>query len=96
MKKFIENYFVVIVFVIMILSFFRSCGDGRELTAIKREIQDIKENTYTKEQLDIRLRIEGLKSETRMIQATDRKMFDLNRQTEIEKELEELKKKLND
>ena len=79
----------------MILSFFRSCGDGRELTAIKREIQDIKENTYTKEQLDIRLRIEGLKSETRMIQATDRKMFDLNRQTEIEKELEELKKKLN-
>jgi hypothetical protein len=30
-----------------------------------------------------------------MIQATDRKMFDLNRQSEIEKELEVLQKELN-
>lgn len=95
MKKFIENHFVTIVLVITVLSFFKSCGDGRELTAIKKEIKEIKENTYTKEQLDIRIRIEGLNSETRMIQATDRKMFDLNRQTEIEREVKELKKSLN-
>jgi hypothetical protein len=94
MKNFIEKYFVLIVFIILILGFFRSCGDSRELTAIKKEIQEIKDSTYTKDQLDLRLKIEGLKSEHRMIQATDRKMFDLNRQTQIEKELEVLEGQL--
>jgi hypothetical protein len=94
MKQFIEKYFTVVVFVILILTFFRGCGDSRELTEIKKEIQEIKDSTYNKEQLDLRLKIEGLKSEHRMIQATDRKMFDLNRQTQIEKELEVLEGQL--
>ena len=84
----------MIVFILLILTFFRGCGDSRELTSIKKEIQEIKDNTYTKEQLDLVIKIEGLKSEHRMIQATDRKMFDLNRQTEIEKELEVLEGQL--
>lgn len=94
MKQFFEKYFTIIVFILLILTFFRGCGDSRELTAIKKEIQEIKDNTHNKEQLDLRLRIEGLKSEHRMIQATDRKIFDLNRQTEIEKELETLQSQL--
>ena len=96
MKQFVEKYFTVIVLIIMFLTFFRSCGDSRELTTIRKEIKEIKDSTYSKEQLDLRLKIEGLKSEHRMIQATDRKMFDLNRQTEIEKELEVLQSQLND
>ena len=51
-------------------------------------------NTFTKDELDLRLKIEGLKSEHRMIQATDRKMFDLQRQSQIEKELESLENEL--
>jgi hypothetical protein len=39
------------------------------------------------------LQIEGLKSEKRMIQATDRKMLDVQRQNEIEKELTKLQTK---
>jgi hypothetical protein len=68
------------------------------MSELKKEMIELKdfskERTYTKEQLDLRLRIEGLKSEHRMIQATDRKMFDLNRQTQIEKELESLQGEL--
>lgn len=94
MKKFLQNNFTVIVLVIAVLGFFKSCGDGRELTKVRKEITSIKENTYTKEELDIRLKMEGLRSEKRMIQATDRKMFDLNRQTEIDWELAELEGKL--
>ena len=37
------------------------------------------------------IKVEGLKSERRMIQATDRKIFDLNRIIAIDKELKELK-----
>lgn len=94
MKKFLQNNFTVIVLVIAVLGFFKSCGDGRELAKVRKEITSIKENTYTKEELDIRLKMEGLRSEKRMIQATDRKMFDLKRQTEIDWELAELEGKL--
>lgn len=38
------------------------------------------------------IKIEGLKSEKRMIQSTDRKILDVNRQTEIDKELSKLEK----
>jgi hypothetical protein len=38
------------------------------------------------------LKIEGLKTEKRMIQSTDRKILDVNRQSEIDKEIQELEK----
>jgi hypothetical protein len=95
MKKFIENNFVIIVLVITLLGFFKSCGDSRELTKVRKEIQFIKESTYTKEELNLRLQIEGLKTEKRMIQSTDRRILDVNRQTQIDNEITELELKLN-
>ena len=41
------------------------------------------------------LTIEGLKSEKRMIQSTDRRILDVNRQTEIDNEIIELENKLD-
>ena len=90
MKKFIQNNFTVIVLVIALLGFFKSCGDSRDLSKIKKEIQAIKDSTYTKDQLQRQLRISGLESEKRMIQATDRKLLDVRRQTEIEDEIKKL------
>ena len=93
MKKFIENNFVVIVLVIALLGLFKSCGDGRELSKIRKEVTEIKDSTYTKTELDVELRISGLEAEKRMIQATDRKLLDVRRQTEIEEEIKRLKSK---
>jgi hypothetical protein len=90
MKKFIENNFVIIVLVITLLGFFKSCGDSRELTKMRQEIESIKDSTYTKQELDIELQISGLEAEKRMIQATDRKLLDVRRQTEIEDEIKRL------
>ena len=53
MKKFIENNFVIIVLVIALLGFFKSCGDSRELTKMRQEIEAIKDSTYTKQELNI-------------------------------------------
>jgi len=91
MKKFIENNFVVIVLVIVLLSFFKSCGDSRELSKMRKEVQTIKDSTYTKKELGIELKIMGLEAEKRMIQATDRKLLDVQRQTQIEEEIKKLK-----
>ena len=94
MKKFIENNFVIIVFVIILISFFKSCDDGRELSKMRKEIESMKDSTYTKTELDVRLKIEGLKSEKRMIQATDRKILDVQRQTQIDNEISILEKSI--
>jgi 5-methylcytosine-specific restriction endonuclease McrBC GTP-binding regulatory subunit McrB len=93
MKKFIETNFTVIVLVIALLSFFKSCGDTRELTKIKSDIKAIKDSTYTKQELNRELKISGLEAEKRMIQATSRTLLDVRRQTEIEEEIKTLKSK---
>ena len=91
MKKFIQNNFTVIVLVITVLSLFKSCGDSRELSKMRKEVESIKDSTYSKSELDRELKIMGLESEKRMIQATDRKLLDVQRQTQIENEIKNLK-----
>lgn len=94
MKNFIQNNFTIIVLVISLLALFKSCSDSRELNKIKKEITAIKDSTYTKTELSIELKISGLEAEKRMIQATDRKMLDVQRQTEIDNEINALKSKI--
>ena len=57
-----------------------------------KEIESIKDSTYTKTEMNKELRIMGLEAEKRMIQATDRKLMDVQRQTQIEEEINTLKK----
>jgi hypothetical protein len=91
MKKFIEEKFTIIVLIVTLLTLFKSCGDGRELSKIRKEIETIKDSTYTKQELNRELKIMGLESEKRMIQATDRKLLDVQRQSQIEDEIKKLK-----
>lgn len=95
--KFLETlkkYQSQILLVLFVLLFFRSCGDGSELKKLRKEVEfqrEVLNNLPTK--LD--LQIEGLQAEKRMIQATDRNILDVRRQTEIEdliRQLEESKK----
>jgi hypothetical protein len=59
---------------------------------MRKEIKSIKDSTFTKDELSRELQIMGLESEKRMIQATDRKLLDVQRQTQIEQEIKKLKK----
>lgn len=92
MKNFIEKNFTIIVLVISLITFFKSCGDGRELSKMRKEIESIKDSTYTKTEMNKELKIMGLEAEKRMIQATDRKLMDVQRQSQIEEEIKNLKK----
>jgi hypothetical protein len=93
MKNFVEKHFTIIVLVIAVLGLLKGCGDGRELSKLRKEVEAIKDSTYTKQELNAELKIMGLESEKRMIQATDRKLLDVQRQTEIEEEIKKLKNK---
>lgn len=93
MKKFIKENFTVIVLVISLLALLKSCNDTKKLGKIQKEIEQIKDSTYTKSELSKELKISGLEAEKRMIQATDRKLLDVRRQTEIEEEIKRLNSK---
>jgi len=89
LELFFQKHGTKIILLLLVLVYFKSCGTDSELTKVKKEIKkssDILKTLTTEKQL----RIEGLKSEKRMIQATDRKMLDVQRQTQIEEEIEEL------
>ena len=93
MKNFIQKNFTIIVLVIALLGLLKSCGDGKEIAKMRKEIEAIKDSTNTKNEVNIELKIMGLESEKRMIQATDRKLLDVQRQTQIEEEIKKLTSK---
>ena len=41
MKKFLEKHFITVVFVILLFTFFRGCGDSREMSALKKEMVEL-------------------------------------------------------
>jgi hypothetical protein len=93
MKKFITENFANIILAISLLTLMKTCGDSRELSKIRKEIKEIKDSTFTKKELEVELRISGLEAEKRMIQATDRKILDVQRQTQIDEEIKKLRGK---
>ena len=56
MKNFIKNNFIIITLVITLLGLFKSCGDSRELSKMRKEVESIKDSTYTKTELDVELK----------------------------------------
>ena len=87
LKKY-QQQILVVLFLLLLL---KGCGTNSEVTKLRKEVQtqrEVLDKLPTKKDLQI----EGLKSEKRMIQATDRKMLDVQRQTEIDKEIEKLNK----
>jgi hypothetical protein len=84
------------IIILLILLYFKSCGVDSEMERLKKEIKETSTKTLDLIQ-DLPttndLEIEGLKAEKRMIQATDRKIFDVQRQNEIEKEIKKLESK---
>jgi hypothetical protein len=84
--NFIDTWGVRIMFLLVVITFFKTCTTNSR-------IQDVNNSVDT---LSVKLRkeikIEGLKSEKRAIQASDRKILDVTRQTQIDQEISKLDK----
>lgn len=92
LEQFLQQHGSKVILFLLILMYFKSCGVDRELTKVKKELQSSQEILKTLPTAK-QLQIEGLKSEKRMIQATDRKILDVQRQTQIEEEIKKLETK---
>lgn len=94
MKQIIEKNFSGIVLGFVILLWLKTCSVSNDISKIEKQQQYIVDSTYNKKELDVKLQIEGLKAEKRMIQATDRKILDVQRQNQIDVEIKQLEDKL--
>jgi len=92
-EEFIVKHYQKLVLLLLVVILFNTCGNpNKQLTnkveVLSNNIDSLEVVTVTKKDLTI----EGLKVEKRLIQSTDRKILDVNRQSEIDKELETLNK----
>ena len=92
-NEFIDKHYIKIFLFLLILIFVNTCVNpnksiNKRLDVLSGKIDSLESVTVTKKDL----MIEGLKTEKRMIQSTDRKILDVNRQAEIDKELSNLEK----
>lgn len=100
MKKildFLNKYGIIIIMCLMLVVMLKTCSTNKKIKKFdKRQTEQIvtindRIDSINKYQItDTDLRIEGLKSEKRMIQSTDRKRFDLEREKQIDAELQKL------
>jgi hypothetical protein len=84
-NNFLNKNGTLVTIILLVLLLFRTCSnDSKRLIELSERVDSL----ATKKDVQI----EGLKSEKRMIQSTDRKMMDVNRQTAIDQEIEKLSK----
>jgi len=103
MKKvleFIETKANVITLLFVLIIFLKTCKTNSKVETVGKQVEEINtqinilrlEDSKMSRELKKEIKIEGLKSEKRMIQSTDRKILDVNRQSEIDKEISNLDK----
>jgi HEPN domain-containing protein len=92
MKKFnlfLAEHGIKVLIVLVLLSYMKGCSIDSELTKLKKEFK-VQKEVIDALPTNKDMQIEALKAEKRMIQATDRKMLDVQRQNAIEKEIQAL------
>jgi hypothetical protein len=89
--NFIKTHFHYIALSFFVINMFQSCN--RDVKSLSKKIDKLESSIDTLKTVSVTkkdLTIEGLKTEKRMIQSTDRKILDVNRQTSIDNELKDL------
>lgn len=98
---FLDKWATRVMFPLVLIVFFKTCSTNGKIERLEKDLTEqvnktdsiVKTETLSKEEIQKMLKIEGLKAEKRMIQSTDRKMLDVTRQTEIDKEIQQLEGK---
>jgi hypothetical protein len=84
--NFIDTWGVRIMFFLVVIIFFKTCTTNTKVQNVNDSVDSLSVKLHKE------IKIEGLKSEKRAIQASDRKILDVNRQTEIDQEISKLEK----
>lgn len=92
-ETFASKHLPKVTILLLLVIFYNTCGNPVRVTNKRVETLSIKIDSLQKVMITKKdLQIEGLKSEKRMIQSTDRKMMDVQRQSNIDAEIRLLEK----
>jgi len=83
-NQFFATHGSKVIAVLLVLVYFKSCSIDSNVSSLKKVVNQLPTSKDVK--------IEGLNAEKRMIQATDRKILDVQRQNQIEAEIEKIQK----
>lgn len=102
MKKllsFLDRYGVIIILCLLLFVWIKSCSTSKAVKKSEKNLTEkvsqieYKTDSLLKTSVSYTdLRIEGLRSEKRAIEACDRRKFDLERENQIDREIAELEK----
>ena len=89
--NFIDTWGVRIITLLILIIFFKTCSTNGKVEKVQKSVVEtnIKIDSLSLE-LQKQIKIEGLKSEKRAIQASDRKILDVTRQTQIDQEISKI------
>lgn len=87
-ETFLSKHWSKVAIFLLVVITFNTCGNPNKTTnkrieTLSKKIDSLQTVVATKKDLQI----EGLKAEKRMIQSTDRKILDVQRQTAIDNEI---------
>jgi hypothetical protein len=89
----IKANYQIIGLVLLLMILLKQCGTSSSVAKLEKQAKaqsGLLDSMCTKNELQRSLEIEGLRAEKRMIQSTDRKMMDVNRQSEIDEQIKKL------
>ena len=89
----IKEYSWAISLVLILMVLLRQCGVNRDIDRMEKQSKiqsSYMDSICTRNEIKKIVEIEGLKTEKRMIQSTDRKIMDVNRQSQIDLEIKKL------
>ena len=82
--NFIDSWGNRIMFFLVVIIFFKTCTTNTKVQDVNDSVDSLSVKLHRE------IKIEGLKSEKRAIQASDRKILDVNRQTQIDQEIKQI------
>jgi hypothetical protein len=82
--NFIDTWGIRVMFFLVVITFFKTCTTNSRVTSVNDSVDSLSVK------LRKEIKIEGLKSEKRAIQASDRKILDVTRQTQIDQEISKI------
>ena len=82
--NFIDTWGIRIMFFLVVITFFKTCSTNSKVQDVNDSVDSLSVKLHKE------IKIEGLKSEKRAIQASDRKILDVTRQTQIDQEISKI------
>ena len=84
--NFIDTWGIRIMFFLVVITFFKTCSTNSKVQDVNDSVDSLSVKLHKE------IKIEGLKSEKRMIQSVSRSLIDRERERQIDKEIERLNK----